>query len=282
MKHQLEAAALPAGVRTGWPIRKLGKLAAISLVSARSRMAYWQEMGARAIFFAIILLIFSQLWGTLLGSQGELAGFDRRQLVWYLTITEVIALSTTSLMRTVETDVKSGQLAYILLRPINYVSYQAAYFLGEITVGIGMNLLAGGAVAWLLVGPPPTTLASAGSAVMLLVVGVALQFCLIASIALLSFFTEEARPFYWIYSKLVFTMGGLFVPIDVYPSFFKRLAQVLPFQAVHYGPARAFIGGSGAVTGQVLTAALVWLPALILLIVWEFRLGVKKVNVNGG
>ncbi len=282
MKHQLNAGPETTSVQAGWASRKLGKLTTIALVAARSKLAYWQEIGARAIFFSIVLLIFSQLWGSLLGSQGNLAGFDRRQLVWYLTITEVIALSTTSLLRSVENDVKSGQLAYLLIRPINYVAYQAANFFGEITVGIGMNLLAGGAVAWLLVGPPPTTLQAGAATLLLLVIGVSLQFLLIAMISLLSFFTEEARPFYWIYSKLVFTMGGLFVPIDIYPAFFQRLAKALPFQAVHYGPARAFIGGGTEVLGQMLTTALIWIPLLLLVIVWEFRLGVKQVNVNGG
>jgi len=124
MKHQTEVDYRPSTSGDSWARRKLGKLIAVALVAARSKLAYWQEMSARAVFFAIVLLIFSQLWSALLGAKGELAGFDRRQLVWYLTITEVIALSTTSLIQTVENDVKTGQLAYLLLRPINLLTSQ--------------------------------------------------------------------------------------------------------------------------------------------------------------
>lgn len=258
------------------------KYLAVAQVASRSKLAYWQELGGRGLFFAVILFVFSQLWTSLLGQNGELAGFTRQQLVWYLTITEVITLGGSSLLRQVEQDVKSGQIAYLLLRPLNYLLYQVSYYAGEVLVTFTCNLAIGSLVALLLVGFPPLSAGSLLGALLLLLLGAATQSLLLLSIALLAFFVEECRPFYWIYSKLVFTVGGLFIPLDLYPKFLRVVARALPFQAVAYGPARMFVGGELTDFLPLAATALLWIAALGWLTSWEYRRGVKQVNVNGG
>lgn len=268
--------------RTSSLMRKARKYAAVCLVAAKTKMAYWREFAARALFFAIILFIFSRLWGALVGQTGTLAGFSGRDLVWYLTVAEVMMLSATSLLRQVESDVKSGQIAYLLVRPVDYVLYQASYYLGETMVNVAMNAAVGGAIAAVLAGPPPATLSSALQAVVLLLLAIATQFSFLMAIGLLAFFVEECRPFYWIYSKLVFTLGGLFLPMDIYPRAFRLLAEALPFKSVTYGPARAFVGGSPGLFANLVLTGAAWVIVLAFVLAWEYREGVKRVNANGG
>ncbi len=262
--------------------KKWRKYSAVAKTAAQSRLAYWQEMGARTFFFAIVLFTFSGLWGRVIGTNGTLAGYSRQQLVWYLTLTEAITLGATSLIREIEQDVKSGQIAYLLAKPLNYLLYQAAYYFGEMAVSTSLNLLAGGLVAWALIGLPTITLPCLIQALVLIVLGTAVRFCLLAAIALLSFFVEESRPFYWIYSKLIFTLGGLFIPIDLYPELFRRLAAWLPFQSITYAPARAFISGDWQQFVSATGTALLWCILLAGLLSFEFSRGVKQINVNGG
>lgn len=262
--------------------RKTRKFAAIALVAAKAKTAYWHESAARGLFFAMILFIFSRLWGTLVGPTGTLAGFRGGDLVWYLTIAEVMMMSTSSLLRQVESDVKSGQIAYMLVRPVNYVLYQASYYLGEMMVAVAMNGVVGGAVAWLLAGPPPATAGSLLQAFILLIIAIATQFAFLMMIGLLAFYVEECRPFYWIYSKLIFTLGGMFIPLDIYPRTFRLLAEALPFKSVTYGPARAFVGGSPAMFVSLSLTGVAWVVLLGIVIALEYRGGVKRVNANGG
>ncbi|NLW16498.1 MAG: hypothetical protein GX033_02415, partial [Firmicutes bacterium] len=255
--------------------KKWRKYSAVTLTAAQSRLAYRQEMGARTFFFATILFTFSGLWGRMIGADSTVAGYSQQQLVWYLTLTEAITLSATSLLQEVEQDVKTGQIGYLLAKPLNYLLYQAAYYTGEMAVAFSLNLLAGGLVAWALVGLPPITPSSLIQTLVLVALGAAVRFCLLAAIALLSFFVEECRPFYWIYSKLIFTMGGLFIPIDLYPQIFRRLAALLPFQSITYGPARAFISGDWQQFISLANLALFWCLILAALLYWEFSRGVK-------
>lgn len=261
---------------------KWRKYSAVAQTAARSRIAHWQEMGAKSLFFGIILFTFSGLWQCVLGTNGTLLNFTRQQLIWYLTITEAITLSSTKLASEIEQDVKSGQIAYLLAKPLNYLLYQATYYAGEVIICILLNLLSGGLIALLLVGAPPTTLPSLAQTLILILLGVTVQFCLRAAIALLSFFVEECRPFYWIYSKLIFTLGGLFIPIDLYPDSLRRLAKMLPFQTITYGPARMFISGDWHTFARLAGTALLWCILLACLLRYEFSQGVKQINVNGG
>lgn len=264
------------------PMSKARKFAAIFVVAAKAKTAYWHECGARGLFFAMILFIFSRLWGALVGPNGSLNGFSGSDLVWYLTVAEVMMLSSTSLLRQVESDVKSGQIAYLLVRPVNYVLYQASYYLGEMTVSVIMNAVVGGVVALLLAGPPPATIASLLEAIVLLLIAIATQFVFVMMIGLLAFYVEECRPFYWIYSKLIFTLGGMFIPIDIYPRAFRVLAEALPFKSVTYGPARAFVGGSASMFASLALTGIAWVLVLAVVIAFEYRGGVKRVNANGG
>jgi len=55
----------------------------------------------------------------------------------------------------VDEQVKTGQLAYFLIRPHSYILYLLATYLGEALVRLTVNLVVAGTMAWVLVGPPP-------------------------------------------------------------------------------------------------------------------------------
>lgn len=47
---------------------------------------------------------------------------------------------------TVEDEVKTGGIGYLLCRPVNYILYRYAEFAGEFAVRLVVNLLVGGAL----------------------------------------------------------------------------------------------------------------------------------------
>src|SRR6266566_5406607 len=75
----------------------------------------------------------------------------------YLVATETIALSLPQLTRQIDQEVRSGQLAYLLGRPCNYVLYHFAQYLGERLIRLGMNAAVGAVLALLIVRLPHFT-----------------------------------------------------------------------------------------------------------------------------
>lgn len=260
----------------------LKKYTFLAQTSFFSKVAYPIDVLVRTFFFALILFIFTQLWGALLGEGTSIVGFTRSQLVWYLMVTESIMLSNSRIDRRIEDDIKSGAVAYVLIRPLHFVWYQCSIYFGE-TLGLLLfNLAVGAGVATFLVGAPPLSLFSLPPLLVALALAFLLNFFTRMSLALLAFWVEDTGPFFWVYSKVLFTLGGLFMPLEVYPVWLQRIAAALPFNYILYRPARLFVAFSyrdalGAVGGQVL-----WTVVLLVLTLAMYSQGVKKVSVNGG
>ena len=260
-------------------LRKYTFLAKTSLIS---KIAYPADVVFRTFFFALVLFIFTQLWGALLGTESSIAGFSRQQLVWYLMATESVMLSNARIERRIEDDVKSGAVAYILIRPLHFVWYQCSIYFGETLGSLLFNTVTGSVIATVLVGLPPLSAGFIALIAVVMVLAFLLQFLVKMSIALLAFWVEDTGPFFWIYSKVLFTLGGLFVPLDVYPEWLRRIAVVMPFNYVLYQPARLFVSFNLTDFGQVLKAQALWAVVLTALVLVIYQQGVKKVSVNGG
>jgi ABC-2 type transport system permease protein len=133
----------------------LRKYAAVFQVSIANNLAYLGEVVFRTLFLLVFIYIFLQLWTVTYANKGihTLNGFRVSDMVWYLAITETIALSLPQLTRLIDQEVRSGQLAYLLGRPCSYVLYHLAQYLGGRLVRLAINAV----VAFIFVGPPPFT-----------------------------------------------------------------------------------------------------------------------------
>src|SRR6266700_19167 len=82
-------------------------------------LMYDRDVLVRSVFMLVVLTTFVQLWTTTYSAtnQSVVEGFDLRDLVWYLVITEGIALSTPRIAQTIDAEVRSGDVAYALARP---------------------------------------------------------------------------------------------------------------------------------------------------------------------
>src|SRR5690349_10913552 len=103
----------------------LQKYTAIMRVSIANNLAYVMEVFFRALLLVVLVFILGQLWKTTFSIRGVavLDGFSISDMVWYLVVAETIALSLPQLTRRIDQEVRSGQLAYLLGRPCNYVFY---------------------------------------------------------------------------------------------------------------------------------------------------------------
>ncbi|OQY18561.1 MAG: hypothetical protein B6I35_12890 [Anaerolineaceae bacterium 4572_32.2] len=252
--------------------------------AARQQWVYRAEMAMRVIQMALFMGVFMALWATAFGvsGQAELAGYTMVEMVWYLAMTETITLSGSRIFTEISEAVKAGDLAYTLARPLSYPWYQVANSLGGSAPRLLINLLAATAV----VGIGTRQVAGSLSGLLAFLVMAALALLLDALIAvligLLAFWIEEVMPAFWIYQKLLFTVGGLFLPLEMFPDWLRRVAEWLPFQFITYVPARAFVDFDTefvlrAVAGQVIYIAVF---AALMMLVW--RRAQRRLVVHGG
>lgn len=171
----------------------------------------------------------------------------------------------------------------MLNKPYNYVVYCFSYFIGEIGLKLLTNAVIGLAIGFIYAGGLKNfNIISLPFIILSLLVGCCINFFIYITLALTSFWIEDNTAFFWIYSKLVFTLGGMLMPIELFPKWLQKISHYLPFSYVTYVPARlavdfSFLNFYKHFSIQLIYMGLFFLSALVL-----FSRGVKNINVNGG
>lgn len=225
------------------------------------------------------------LWKNIYAQKGTptIGGFSLKAMIWYLIFTELVTLSRTDLHLQVNDDVKSGNIAYLLNKPYNYVIYCFSYFIGEIGLKLLTNALIGLAIGLIYAGALENfNLIHLPFIILSLLLGCSINFFIYLSLALTSFWFEDNTAFFWIYSKLVFTLGGMLMPIDLFPKWLQDLSRYLPFVYVTYVPARMAVDFSFWNFFREFPIQLLYLGVFFTLSMVLYRKGARNLNVNGG
>jgi len=256
----------------------------VLLTAARQQWAYRAELAMRAVQMALFMGVFMALWTTAFGvsGQAELSGYRLAEMVWYLAMTETITLSSSRVFIEISEEVKAGNLAYTLARPLSYPFYQVANSLGYSAPRFLLNLLTAAAVVGLgmrqAAGSLPGLLTFLGMAALALV----LDALVAVLIGLLAFWIEEVTPVFWIYQKLLFTVGGLFLPLEMFPDWLRHVAEWLPFQFVTYVPARAFVAFEPEFVLRAAGGQVAYIAVLVALVALVWRRARRRLVVHGG
>lgn len=259
------------------------KAEAVARITARQQAAYKMDFLLRSCFLLMILFVFVQLWTAAYDGDAAkvIGGFTMKEIVWYLVFTEALTMGAPPLTARVEEEVKNGDIAVRLIRPMSYLGYHYSTFLSEVAIRFIVNLAVGCAIAWSYVGAPDfgfgwlSLLALAAGAL-------TITFLLNAMVALCAFWVEETSGLQFVLQKLQFTIGGMLLPVDLMPDWLQRVCSWLPFQAALYLPARSAVHYDGLLLLRYAGIQAAWIAGLGVLVTIIYRRGAKKLHVNGG
>lgn len=256
-------------------------LAAIFGCSFCERLRHPAETLGFAVLLPALLFVFASLWKTT--SRGQwLGGWTPAQLVLYLLVTELVTMSPGWAHQAIAASVRSGDVAGDLLRPVHWVPMQLARTLGNASARFLVLLASGGLAVLALTGAPRLDARGVLALAVLLPMAVALDCCARVLVGLLAFWFEESSPFFWIWQKLSFVMGGLMIPLDLYPAWLRSVAECLPFSAMIYGPARALVAFDAHEAASALARLAAWLVVAVLALLLTFGRAGRRLALNGG
>jgi len=265
-------------------VSAVAKYAWIGLTAARSNLAYAGEAAARTIFLVVILFVFLQLWKATYAETGaeRLGGLTLVEMLWYLAMTECMTLSTPRVAWEVDQDVRSGALAVQLIRPLSYPLYRLSVTLGERAVRYVMSAVVASAVALALVGPIAVSARGLALFAAALPLAFVIDFLAYFLIGLGAFWFEDTTGLTLIYSRVTMILGGMLLPIELFPDALQHVARALPFALVMYGPAHLFVRPDArfvwALMGKQAVAVIVFGLAIGLV----HRAAMRRLFSNGG
>jgi len=259
------------------------------------RIAYPGNFAGSMFTYALFVFIFSRVWAGAYAGATEIAGYTMRMAVWYFIIAEIPSFGFGRFFSTLSRDMKSGQVAYLLARPYDFIGYNLAEKLGGSLIEASIILAEGLAVGLVLVGLPPAVAASSptgsvpvvleatrlGFLVVSLLLAGALNYFLQMTIAMTAFWLEENEAFYWIFQKLALVVGTL-IPIEFLPERAARLAVWTPFPYLSYAPARIMVAFSLTEALTLMARQALWVILALMLAKAVFASGSRRLSVNGG
>ena len=179
-------------------------------------------------------------------------------------------------------EVQNGDIAVHLTRPYHYVLHHYAVYLSGTILKFPLYIIGGAFIVILTTGT--ITINPAGIPLLLLsaLLSFTLSYVILATVGLLAFWTEDARPIEYIVSKLVFILGGMLVPIDIFPQWIQTISHYLPFIGIAYAPARLALNYTHTLALETILLQIFWIMIIAILLFFVYNKGVKKVVMNGG
>lgn len=260
------------------------KYVEVARAHLRTAWAYLWDQLLGTLYLAVIMFVFVQLWRVTYDATGgnQFAGYRLAEIIWYLVATEAIVLSLPPIHSTIDAEVKDGDLAIRLNKPYHYLLFHYSAFLGESLMKLALKITMGGLVAYLLVGGFAFRWEALPVMLLVYLTTQLLHFFYSAVIGLSAFWTEDSSGLYLLADRLKWVLGGFLMPIELYPEAARRVVEALPFRHMLAGPARLFVKFSWAGAGELLLSQLVWLLIFGGICVGVYRLGVRRVDLNGG
>lgn len=265
-------------------MKNVGKYWAIAVVSAKSNLAYAGEVWSRLFFLGVILYIFMRLWKVVFAHShvSAFAGYTVDDIIWYLAFTEAIMMSAPPVAPRVDEDVRTGSIAVQLVRPLSYPLYRLAATLGERTVRFAVTAFAAVVIALVLAKPPEHFATGALFALIALPGAFLLDFLGFLLVGLSAFWLEDTYGPSLIYSRATMLLGGMMLPLDLFPAGFQLALKALPFGYIVCGPAQQLVHPDPLLLAGLLANQLLWLAVFSVAVAAVYSKALHKVALNGG
>lgn len=248
---------------------RVGAYGAYFAAGTRLELAARSALVGRAAFLVVILFVFSRVWA-LVAREGGLGERTNLDLLWYIALTEWVMLSSPAVHLEIENDLRSGDLVARLTQPVSYFGARLAEAAG--TAAVRLVLLAPAVVgsALLLSGGLPREPLGLLLAVPVGALATGLAVLCVGGIGTTAVWLHDTSPLFWIWQKLAFMLGGLLLPLEVYPEWLRRLASWTPFGAMLNGTGRMAFGFDPAAAVVVAGNLAAWLVmgALVASLLW--------------
>jgi ABC-2 type transport system permease protein len=258
-------------------------------VGFASYLAYPAGVAMVFLSYPVIILMYRAVFGAVFdaGGGGAIAGglhYTRAAWLTYVTVSWILnTFYMTPTGRTLGANVREGQVAMDLLKPVNL---QAVYFgqsLGRTTFRLifaSVPLLLIFGLLGQLQFPRAALLPPFAVSVFL---GYLINFILDYMIGLTAFFLEYNNGVRMGVRMVMNLAGGMVIPLDYLPRGIAAVFHKLPTQFMFFQPMQIFLGRRTLGESWLSVAmALAWVLFLLLLAQLVQWRGMKQLSISGG
>lgn len=265
-------------------------IANIRAFTATFRISFRASLESKmSVFFSfmntiVVTLILFGIFQVAFAQTGSIRGLTFAAAMWSLAMYSLWwGIGIRNIYGDISNAIKDGGIETRIVRPQHFLAYIAALRLGRQVNFFVLQIIVNSVLLLWLVGLPPVdpTLAWFASATMLFIGGMIIALFMYICIGLTTFWLEDSMPVMWIVDKSTMILGGSFVPVALFPSSVRAVAEWSPFGAI-MSFAQAFSPDFGTRFSSLLFSQVLWIAVLSVLCTVTWSGGRKKIAVNGG
>lgn len=252
----------------------------------QTQLAYRGQVWALALGYFINISAKVAIWTALFAGHASIDGVSLPQMVTYAIVAGSIDVGWhwEQFIQKVGTQIKSGDVAVYLLKPLRYPSMLFSAECGNLGFGIVALVVPVTIVSALLYGfTPPPTFMHGVLFIGMWVLGFLILFLLAGVAALLSFWLLTAFALEWMLMALLAVLSGRIVPLWFYPEQAAAVLKYLPFAWIAFHPTAVYVGQvdvEGAI--RLLGIGAAWVVALTAIIAFLWSRASRRLIVQGG
>jgi ABC-2 type transport system permease protein len=258
-----------------------------AVVSARFRMHLQYRAAALAgigtqLFFGLVMVM---VYGAFYRSTTRPQPMTYPEVVTYIWLGQaLLGLLPWSLDLEMLSVIRSGNVAYELLRPVDLYSFWFLRIMGGRLAGTLLRAVPQFLLAGLFLGMQPPASPASGAAWAASTVAAVLLGCAISTVGGISMlWTVSGQGAAELIPTLVVVFSGMVVPLPFFPDWAQRFLDFLPFRGLVDVPFRLYLGHLPPSRAVPLVAQqLLWTAALVGFGRWLLARGTRRVVVQGG
>lgn len=239
---------------------------------------------ARVFFLLLLVCIFNQFWHIVKQENAVSALINPVDFIWYLLIGCVLQYGRAEGFHyRIEQEVKSGNIAYGLLRPVSVIGAYFCEAMGTFLFRLPFLFCVGAVFLLILTnGELPTDFSALPVIFSLMVLSAIFISLCTVFIGLSTLWMQDALPMFWLIQKAEYILGGLFFPLSFYPEWLQQIAFATPFGWINYGVARLIYNYSSVNAVETFIHILFWIIIMICVNTLFYRLLVRRIAIHGG
>jgi ABC-2 type transport system permease protein len=260
----------------------------VAIISARFRLLLQYRAAALAglttqvVFGLIIMMVYQAFYRTrAIGDQP----LSIQQVVTYIWLGQaLLAMLPWNGDPEIRALVRSGGVAYELLRPVDLYTY---WFARAVALRTAPTLLRAVPMVILAMGlfgmRPPSGAGSAIGFAIVMVGTLAMSCAITVLVGVTLMWTISGEGIVQLLPSVVTLLSGMLVPIPLFPDWAQPILEILPFSALVDAPYRVYLGNIPIEDlGWVILHQWVWIAILILAGRALLKRGLKRMVVQGG
>lgn len=213
-------------------------------------------------------------------------GYTYQQMLIYAVMAGIISkLIISGVEFEISEEIKSGVLNKFLIKPLHYLPYRIAVFLGGKVIFFCVTFLLVLLSKFILTHyfQMDITLARFGTFMLALLLAIVLNFLLYYCISAIAFWVDEVWHFFYATSFVMTILSGGVFPLDLFGQTFINIMNYLPFKYVIFFPINTFNGRLDfTAIWSGIGIQILWIVVMIIVSKWIWGRGYRKYTAVGG